>query len=318
MKIKTITVILTISLCLTLCSCSYQHRSSLDLYEVYVCDAATSSDLDKGDIEYNKADKLYSFPKQTTTVNKREADKQYQIGAGSVDLKYECTYNKDYCEFYVNSYSDETYGIKANFRVDNGSLNYLRLGSYEYNIFDGVIDTESKLMDICTRFLSEYVDDLDRYDANIVTRIQTADDRGVDNRSLDGYVSPTEYTDSSVSYQVDFVYYIKGIKTSDIISMRIDSNGYLELLSFDTTGDFESFDDSAIDLTQCEQLISSEMTKLCDVENYLYEGYTDSRMLIILSGKLCMLSYAQPIYKSNDDTVDILAPSVQLLIPVAE
>ncbi|MCM1223463.1 MAG: hypothetical protein NC548_54340 [Lachnospiraceae bacterium] len=318
MKNKIKIAILVISLCLALCSCSYQHGSSLNLYEIYVCDVPVNSDSDRGDVEYNKADRMYSFSKQQMTVKEGETDKQYQIGIESITLKYECTYNKDYCEFYVNSYSNEEYGIKANFRCDNGNLDYLRLGNYKYKIFDGIVDTESKLMEICTNYLLGYVNELAKYDSNIVTKIQTIHDNGLNNQSLAGYVSPLIYNDSSVSYQVDFTYYIEGIKTSDIISMRIDSNGYLELLSFNMIGAFDSFGDCDIDVTRCEQLISSEMTKLCDVDNYQYETYTDTKILIVLGNKLCMLSYAQPIYRVTDDMTDFLTPAIQLLIPVAE
>lgn len=312
MKNNRITALLSICLCLILCSCT----RSLNLYEVYVCEMPSSSDTDRGDIVYNKADNVYVIPSKQPTVKEGEPDKQFQLGAETITLKYKSTYNKDYCEYDVDSYTDDKFSIRASFRADNGKLESLALDNNKYQIYDGVIDTEAKLMDVCTKYLSEYVDNLDSYVSTIITRIQTMDDHGLNNQEMDGYVSPVAYNNSSVSYQVDFIYCIGEIKTADIISMRIYSNGYLGLLSFNETDAFISFGDCNIDVSRCDQLISSELSKLCNVNKYQYNGYTDEKILIILNNQLCMLSYAEPIYKRTNDMGDFLASPIQLLIPL--
>lgn len=320
MKNHKIIALLSICLCMVLCSCESIRAGSLRLYEVYVCDESTTMvfDDDPGDVRYNKADNIYTMPRKKTTVKKGESDKQLQLGAETITLKYDCTYNKDYCEYNVSSYSDDEYKIKASFRTDDGSLDYIRLGNYKYRVFDGMIDTETKLMDICTNYLSEYVDELDRYNSSIITKAWIVNDRGSGIESTDGYVSPSEYNDaSSVSYQVDFTYYIGGIKTPDIISMLIDSNGYLETLSLNMIGAFEPFAKCEIDVKKCDQLINSELTKLCDVENYKYTGYEDERILLIIKNKLCLLSFAEPTFEPKDGR-DVLAKDIQILIPIAK
>ena len=319
MKNKRIVALLVLCfICSAMCSCLNHRADSLEIYQIYVCETHTNTDSDRGDVIYNEADNIYIIPKKQLTKKSGEADKQLKLGEESIILNYESTFNKDYCEYCINSYSNKEYGIKAYYRTDNGVLDYLRLGNYKYRVYDGIIDTETKLADICTNYLSEYVDEIASYDRTIVTNIQSVNDNGLNDQSIDGYISPLAYNDSSISYQVDFTYYICGIKTSENISMRIDSNGYIELLSLNMIDAFDYFSNCDIDITRCNELISSQMKDLCDVGDFQYNGYTDTKILIILNNKLCLLSYAKPIYEPTDDMGDFFASPIQLLVPVAE
>ncbi len=317
MKFKITFLLLIVAFCLLICSCT---NSSLSLNKVYVCEdnSLLTMDIAKGSVTYNKAERVFTPQAVKSNVKIGKQDKQIQLGDNTVNVAYEYTFGKEYCGYKVDGYSNEEYKIRAQFREDNGNLEYLALGKYEYRIYDGLIETEATLKEICTEYLSEYIEDLSPYTVEITTKAQIIDEHGLENEKISGFVFPLEYENAEIAYEVNFVYYISGIKTSDLITIRVDSNGYLEIISFNMTGAFESFGDSDVDTKLCEELISAEMQKLCDVDEYEYEGYTDKKILVIVKNKLCVLSYAQPSYNVAEETEHFLASEIVLLLPIAK
>ena len=144
---KIITVacfVILLSMLLTSCT-----HSELRLYEVYICTNSDASGFDtaKPIIPYNEAEQTYSLPRRESSINKTEGARKILLGADEIQLEYNSTYNKEYCEYEINSYSNNEYNIKANYRKDNGALDYIRLGNYSYRISDTAILNESTLIE---------------------------------------------------------------------------------------------------------------------------------------------------------------------------
>ena len=313
-KITTIACfIILLSMLLTSCT-----HSELRLYEVYFCNDTNTNGFDtaKPIIPYNEAEQTYSLPRRESSINKTESAKKILLGADEIQLEYNSTYNKEYCEYEINSYSNNEYNIKANYRKDNGALDYIRLGNYSYRISDTAILNESTLIETCNNYVLTHVKDVSKYTIQIKTKTQQKDSNGLRNQSYEGFFSPPENnTNINVTYQVDYILYIDDIQTAEKISITIDSNGFLKTASFNMINAFDKYLNLDIDIARCEDLIKTEIEKTCDVDGYNYVGYSENQTLITIEDKLCLLSL---IYPQFENVESYSSGSFEILIPVAE
>lgn len=313
-KIATIACfIILLSMLLTSCT-----HSELRLYEVYICTNSDASGFDtaKPIIHYNEAEQTYSLPRRESSINKTEGAKKILLGAEEIQLEYNSTYNKEYCEYDINSYSNNEYNIKANYRKDNGALDYIRLGNYSYRISDTAILSESTLIETCNNYILTHIEDVSKYTIQIQTKTQQTDSNGLRNQNYDGFYANSENNPNiSVTYQVDYILYIDTIQTSEKISITIDSDGFLKTASFNTNNEFDKYLNLDIDIARCEDLIKTEIEKICDVDGYTYVGYSEKKTFIIIEDKLCLLSLVYPQFENVES---YSSGSFEFLIPVAE
>ena len=313
MKIKNICrIFLAALLCIALCSC--QQLLPLRLYEVYVCERNKGLTDTAIPVEYNISDNTYSMPKTVGYRKLTTSQKSLSLGDDTIPLEYERTYNYDGCEYFVDSYSNMTYSMTVNYHAKHGTPVYINLGSYEYRIADSAISDNDTLMAVSASFLKNYVGDLSVYTASTTTRIQRIDENGVDNDIINGFET-TESEADKITYTVDFIYCIDGIKTSEAISISLTSEGYLKSVSLNMIGEFAEYSDVDVDIQRCDELISKEVDSLCDIDGVEYHGYTDSKILVILDNRLCLLTYVTPELSNKDG--DMHAGTVELLIPVS-
>ena len=120
------------------------------------------------------------------------------------------------------------------------------------------------------------------------------------------------------TYTVTYKRVISGVPTAEFVSVRVDSEGFLKTFSTYMVGEYEDFLSCEIDMERCNEAISSAVYSMCDIEEYEFEGYSDTQLLICLDGKLCLLSFVEPKYKSPSPDFDIFPPQIELIIPVAE
>ena len=312
MKIKNVCYIfLAVLLCITLSSCQQKLRT----YDVYVCES--DSNLTDSDIpvKYNISKNTYTLPKAKAYRKLNTSSKSLSLGSDIIPLNYERTYNYDSCEYFVNSYTNTEYLLTVNYDEKTDAPVSIILGDYKYKITDKPIANNDYLLKVCTSFLSNYVPDLSIYTASTTTWVQYVDEHGVENETLSEFRN-LQNDNENITYTVDFNYSIDGIKTAENISISVTSDGYLKSMSMNMIGEFTKYSAVDVDTHLCEQLISNEVATLCDIEGYEYNGYTDSKMLVILSNKLCLLSFVSP--KLSNRTGDIHAGTIQLLIPISE
>lgn len=303
-----------------LCSLFACGNAKLKLYEVYVCESSDTflTDLATGDVIYNEARQIYSLPKTQTSVKINMDDEEIFLGSERISLQYQNTYCKEFCEYEVHSYQNTEYGIRAQYRVDNGSLEYLRLGDYAYSISDRAIQTEKDLVSICNNYVLQHIENIEKYDVQIETKIKIVDENGENNQLQPGFVASSGYKNQMITYTVDYIYEIDGLRTAENIKIVIDSEGFLKTASFHMIGAFEEFKDVKIDKAHCDELIASEVSAMCTIEEYSYSGYSDSKILLIFDDKLCVFSYIQPNFQVEENTNDFIAAEIQMLIPVAK
>lgn len=317
---KYVATVMLLLICLySLCSCG---TSNLKLYEAYLVEASELSlkDTDHGDVVYNKASQVYSLPESKTSKKWLVSDKEISIGPENISLQYDRSYRKEFCEYDIHSYENEEYGIRAQYRADDGSLEYLRLGDYKYRLSEDTIQSEQELMEICNEYVLQHVESVDQYEVQIETKLRIMDDNGLRNQIQEGFVSTSDNENVTATYQVDYIYEIDGFMTAESINISIDSEGYLQTASFHMIGAFGKFKNVSIDESRCDELISTVVSKACDVEEYLYVGYSDTKILLILENRLCVLSYVQPKFVTAESEEDLLAtiPQIQILVPVAK
>ncbi len=314
-KIKIFVMLL--SIVLMICSCQKKDDFILELNEVYVCNFSHWDEY-SGDVEYNEPKQTYQFQLHKSTVIEDPPRHQLRFGDDQLDLEYTYTYNKDYCEYMIHGYKNEEYNIRANYRADNGNLDYLRLGNYQYYISDLPIDSETSLLDVCIAYLNQYVSNIGSYSYTIETKIMDINENGSNNQSVEGYADSSIYKNAEVAYEVEFVYCIGGMPTTDIVKIRLGVQGNLELVSLNMIGEFRRFSECDIDMEKYEQLITTEMLSLCDIKAYRYIGYSDKKFLIHANDQLCLLSYATPIYEGLEKENNFTPTAIQLLIPISE
>ena len=309
---KNLYIISALLLCITLCSC--QQLLPLRLYEVYVCEnngGLTDTDIP---VEYNISGNTYSMPKTVGYRKLNSFEKSLTLGSDTIPLEYERTYNYDGCEYFVDSYTNMTYSMTVNYHAKLGTPVYINLGSYEYSVSDSAISDAEALTSVCASYLKNYVADLSVYSPSITTKIQKIDENGVENDIIKGFEAKESSTDT-VTYTVDYFYLIDGIKTAEAISISLTSEGYLEALSLHMIGEFAEYSDVDVDIQRCDGLISKEVASLCDIDGIEFHGYTDSKILVILDNRLCLLTYVTPELSNKDG--DMHAGTVELLIPVS-
>ena len=311
MKLKNLCYFILISLlCIALSSCQQNIRT----YEVYVCEndsGLTDSDIP---VKYNIAKNTYTLPKSKAYRKLNTSPKSLSLGSDIIPLNYERTYNYDLHEYYVDEYTNREYGLSVDYHEKTGDVAYVILGEYKYKIADRPIENNDYLLKVCTSFLSNYVTDLSTYTVSTTSWVQHIDEHGVENDTFDGFRS-IQNDNEKIRYTVHFNYCINGITTSDSIRISVTSDGYLQTMSMLMIGEFNKYSKTKIDMEQCNQLISAEVASLCNIEGYEYKGYTDSKMLVLLDNKLCLLTYVNPKLTSKNG--DVHAHTIELLIPIS-
>lgn len=315
---RTITLIALLSVVIVcvsvLNSCS---NKMLRPYNIYVCNmhdfGVPMIDLDTGDVPYNMPRKQYKFQSYPRNRSKDEPNREIMLNDDTISLEFEEGFVQTYCDFYVNSYINSEYGVGAYFREDNGKMVHLRFSDYEYKISDDPITTEKELLDACNNYLIDHVGSLDRYSTEVETLIQKSVDGELRNERVSGFSTDT---DGTATYYVSYKYMIDGIVTSDTIYMSVTMDGCLKTVSINRTGEFDKFDECDIDMRRCDKLIAEETEHICNVDGYAYEGYEDSKSLILVDGKLCLLVFVKPIFAEVEE--DLLAYDLEMLIPIAK
>lgn len=298
-------------LCIEFCSC--KEAIEPQHYEVYVCNQEsllTDSDL----IKYNSAKQTYTLPEPQFHTKTNMPEKEFLLGSDRIPLKYNQTYNYDLHEYNVDEYTNREYGLSVDYHEKTGDVAYVILGEYKYKIADRPIENNDYLLKVCTSFLSNYVTDLSTYTVSTTSWVQHIDEHGVENDTFDGFRS-IQNDNEKIRYTVHFNHCINGIKTSDNIMISVTSDGYLQTMSMLMIGEFNKYSNAKIDIEQCDQLISAEVASLCNIEGYEYKGYTDSKMLVLLDNKLCLLTYVNPKLTSKNG--DVHAHTIELLIPIS-
>ena len=319
MKKRILLLILSLSVCICVfTSCGYQ---PLRLYEAYICDMedyffVTGIDLARGQIRYNTPfGNMYEFDSPSSVYKENIPDKMLTLNGKTVYLKYKETDDiKSYCEDIFDVYRNDEYGINAYFFEESDRLNYLYLGRYEYMISDTLISSEAQLLDLCNGFLTGYVGALDRYEISIETKIWQNDGNGTYTDRIEGFATDSE---KKVTYEVNYNFSIDGLLTTDAIKMVVEENGALSSVSMNMVGDFDDFSDVDIDMERCDSEISSEVERMCDVDDYNYLGYDARKLLIKVEGKMCVLYFICPIYEESLKDENMYIYSFEAIVPVA-
>ncbi len=206
--------------------------------------------------------------------------------------------------------------FSAGFATNTGELTFLGTGLTEIKIADSPILNEQKLISVCRQHLQNYTNKIsDRYTVHIKTR-------GATIELYEGYLSPLDYPDKDIRYEVAFSYCIDGVQTKDSAVVCLNANGEHEYTVVSLKNDFLYFKDCNIDMEQCKKLIdvwAKERVTQAPA-GYTYIGYEiDYMKLDITEGKLCMevgvLTIGQPI-DPEENEAHTFEPVV-IIIPVA-
>lgn len=300
-----------IALALVVCSlgamlCSCNRR--LDLYEAYYLDSEmskTDCDYEIRSSDYNKPSKSYSMKKNIALNKINKPEKSITINGENIPLEYRETQKTEFSKYKMNTFESREHLLVASYRDDTDELVFLLPGNYKYQIAT-TISNEQELIQASNAVLSNYMDPKG-YTIEITTKASY--------QSTDGFVVPEDGI--KAQYEVDYINYIDGVKAGELVRVTVDSDGYLQALHMQMAGEYEDYKDLGIDEEKYNEVLSSEVRAICDIEGYTLTGWSENKILVIERGKLCVWSVVTPQYEGENGHEPI-AQSIELLIPVAK
>lgn len=302
---KVVVIIFSFFLLLPLlCSCE------LEKNRVYVCDNDRISGYDSICTfrDYNKAEHTYTLPeaREWTEPLKKSTDRSLTLGDQTYSLNYKKTSRQALCEETFHVYQNEDQTVTARYMESTGDLWALRLYESSYKITDSPIQSETQLLEVCKEYLSSYVDSFDGYTVTVLT--ETSSSSGHQKRN--GFFPLSDEGDSP-EYTVQFRYDLHDIVTVDAFEISITQEGMLSSVILPIYSIRDRAAGLSLDLAKTNADISATVEKMCRCDGVTYAGYTDTKAILVLDGKLCLFASVKPEFTDSE----FPAP-IEILIPL--